>query len=226
MKTKGKCSFCNQLFGKPGMVRHVLSCSKRKERIKFISEQKNTNFFLILVEQEPYWLYMQIPDYCALTHLDDVLRKEWLECCGHLSSFKIKGIIYDCFHDDGEDIFGKMPESMDVKLKDVLKPGVIFTHDYDFGSTTTLRLKVVAHYKEPFSNQISIIAQNEQPEFPCELCGKVSESICAFCHETVCSKCIKKHACESGEYPDAYMLPLVNSPRTGICGYVGKLMRV
>lgn len=221
MKAKGKCFYCKKAFSKQGMSKHLLSCPILKDKIEALSMQNNTIFFLILVEQEPYWFYVQIPDYYTLRDLDELLRREWLECCGHLSCFKIRYTTYDCYNDGGEDICGEKPESMDIKLKEVLDPGVTFSHDYDFGTTTTLKLKVIEHYKSPLSPQLTIIARNDPPEFLCEICDGVADRICACCHETTCTKCICKHCCLSEEDPEDYMYSLVNSPRTGICGYTG-----
>jgi len=60
---------------------------------------------------------------------------------------------------------------------------------------------------------------NNLPEFKC-WCGKVTKEICSQCiwEETglLCSECAKKHEC--GE---EMLLPVVNSPRMGMCGYTG-----
>ena len=41
-----------------------------------------------------YWLDLEIKTDSKLRQLDDLLRKVWLECCGHLSAFKIDGLRY------------------------------------------------------------------------------------------------------------------------------------
>jgi len=52
----------------------------------------------------------------------------------------------------------------------------------------------------------------------CENCKKIATQICSLCMEDYCDKCIEAHEC--GE---DYVMPIVNSPRTGVCAYVGPL---
>ena len=86
----------------------------------------------------------------TLRELDDFLRNIWLECCGHLSSFEIGRWRYVAVMSD--DFFGREPDerSMNARLSASLPPvGSVFSYQYDYGSTTYLRLKVVAHRQAP-----------------------------------------------------------------------------
>ncbi len=52
---------------------------------------------LLLVEgyrMPEYWMYLEAPAQATLGDLDKLLRKTWLECCGHLSAFEIAGVSY------------------------------------------------------------------------------------------------------------------------------------
>ena len=53
---------------------------------------------------------------------------------------------------------------MDVPVGEVLRPGMKFTHDYDFGSTTHLALRVVGECegKAPVQ-RVRLLARNEPP---------------------------------------------------------------
>lgn len=117
---------------------------------------------------------------------------------------------------------------MDVKLRKVLKVGQKFTYEYDFGSTTDLALRVVSE-REGFiedeeSDNIEILARNNAPEMTCVVCGKPAKKIApgydfgveehAYCS----AKCAKKN---NEEFYFSEMLPVVNSPRVGVCGYSG-----
>lgn len=79
------------------------------------------------------------PQKSTLRALDDFLRDIWLECCGHLSRFKI-----------GKQSFSSYPDrdlgdrSMNTKLENILNVGMQFKYEYDFGSTTYLKLKIVS----------------------------------------------------------------------------------
>jgi hypothetical protein len=164
-----------------------------------------------------YWLFLEAKADAGLKNLDGFLRDIWLECCGHMSSFQIGQTEY------GEDPDGDMGlKSMKISLDKVLQVGTEFFHQYDFGSTTELALKVVserqAHGK---SKTITLLARNNPPIIACQLCGKQAAQICTECLwsdeiSTFCDKCAESHECG-----DDMFLPIVNSPRVGVCGYTG-----
>jgi hypothetical protein len=112
---------------------------------------------------------------------------------------------------------------MDIKLKEILKPKLKFTHEYDFGSTTELKLRVMSEYEsESQKESIRIIARNEALLILCDVCGKKATRVCGSCmgindEAWFCDKCAEKHDCSS-----AYLLPIANSPRVGVCGYCGE----
>lgn len=165
---------------------------------------------------------IEIPAQATLRHLDQFLRDIWLECCGHLSVFNIEGQRYDVH--PIEDLGSK---TMAYPLEKVLSPGMVFEHEYDFGTTTDLTLKVVSERmgstvsKKRRGDDIQILARNNPPQILCVECNKKPATIvCAYCrYDTggwLCKSCAKKHECS-----DEALLPVVNSPRVGECGYTG-----
>jgi hypothetical protein len=162
-----------------------------------------------------YWLHIEISAKATLKALDRLLRDIWLECCGHLSSFEIAGKTF---------ISEKMEpgdRSMNIALAKVIAPGMKFEHIYDFGTSTELLIKVIsAREGQPQGKGVLVMARNDPPDFRCNVCGKPAAWICCQCSDEdtgyVCDECAKKHEC--GE---DMLLPLVNSPRTGMCGYTG-----
>jgi hypothetical protein len=65
--------------------------------------------------------------------------------------------------------------SMDVKLSEVLSVGTKISYEYDFGSTTELKLKVVAEREGELrrgKKTGQILARNVPPVITCDLCGK------------------------------------------------------
>src|SRR5260370_25358720 len=68
---------------------------------------------------------------------------------------------------------------------------------------------------------IHILARNIPPIIPCGICREPAISICMQCiyedKGRLCNVCAKNHKCGQ-EIP----LPVVNSPRAGVCGYTGK----
>ncbi|HOV83100.1 MAG TPA: hypothetical protein PLQ01_10565 [Methanothrix sp.] len=109
---------------------------------------------------------------------------------------------------------------MKVALGKVISPGMKFEHIYDFGTSTELSLKFVSA-REGFAQNkaVRILARNDPPDIRCQ-CGKPATSVCSICiYEGtgwVCDECAKEHEC--GE---DMLLPVVNSPRVGMCGYTG-----
>jgi hypothetical protein len=145
--------------------------------------------------------------------LDKFLRGVWLECCGHLSAFEIDGVEYH-----------SMPEGekgMHFKLSRVLNPGMEFYHTYDFGTSTELRLRVISERMgERGKEKVRVLARNDAPDIRCG-CGKKAKWVCPVCFYEedawFCDDCAKEHEC--GE---EMLLPVVNSPRCGVCGYEGE----
>jgi len=153
-----------------------------------------------------------------LEDVDNFLRKTWLECCGHLSSFKIDGINYDS--GGSVQIFDvEKSKTMGSQLRRVLIPGQTFSHEYDFGSTTYLDMKIISE-RLGLLKDIEIISRNNLPDFRCDKCNVPAKEICTECvydeKGLLCEECAKNHKCD-----EEMFFPLVNSPRTGVCSYTG-----
>jgi hypothetical protein len=125
-----------------------------------------------------------------------------------------------------EGVESRIPQKrdIDVPLEEVLMVGQKFTHEYDFGSTTYLSLRVVSEREgvaHKGRNAIQILARNEAPVIACRECGQpamVSEpGYYSVWDGALCKKCAGKNS----EWDYEEMLPIVNSPRTGVCGYTG-----
>ena len=342
--SSGICNFCNSEIDKGKMTQHLKHCKARQAAIQAeetgkARKPKKSKLFHILVEGREfpmYWMHLEMPASLTLEDLDDFLRDVWLECCGHLSAFRIGNISYsssmesdlysDPFmalsggereaeedeeveEDEEEDIdlppvpaeiqarflellqtafpdkeaeiapldllkklrdilsqtleptpdapsisdqtraevqelikeldmqialmrlmqpaVFNIPQerSMDIPLDEALKVGQKFTHDYDFGSTTYLGLKVLGEREgvaHKGSKAIQVLARNNPPVIPCVECGQPAV-VCepgyySAWESALCAKCAKK---ERSEWSYEEMLPIVNSPRTGVCGYTG-----
>lgn len=208
-KPKATCLICKSKYSESGMTRHLQSClAKSQEKQK--GETKRQRFFHILVQGysfPEYWLHLKVLKNARLEDLDQFLRQIWLECCGHMSAFS----------------FNHEEVPMGKKLKDVFQPGIELFYEYDFGSTTELLIRVIAEYEGTIEKggTIEVLARNEPPEIICDECGKHSAvQICTEClwdeGGWLCQKCAEQHSCD-----EDMMLPVVNSPRTGVCGYAG-----
>lgn len=221
-RTKGQCIFCKKSYTKGGMKRHLPTCQDRLAAQHSVVAGKSTTLYHLAVEATyipDYWLHLEIPANLTLQDLDQFLRAIWLECCGHLSAFDINGQRYTQLFDDG-----MFPEDkdMNVKLGKIFSPGLQMEYEYDFGSTTDLRLTVVEERtgKAP-ARKILIMARNDPPEILCDECGQPATEICTMCLYEDAGLYCDKHA-ETHKCGTDYMLPVVNSPRAGVCGYTGE----
>jgi predicted RNA-binding Zn-ribbon protein involved in translation (DUF1610 family) len=232
--SQGKCNLCGETFGKAGMTRHIAKCRQDHalKKLEGRGKLRKTNLFHLVVEGTDapmFWLHLEVPADATLRDLDQFLRDIWLECCGHLSAFTIENTQYE-LDTGGIDamwpmIFGQAspPQSMQVLLSAVLRPRLKFHHEYDFGTTTHLTLKVVSELEgQAKGKSVQILARNDPPPFMCENCGKPATQVCTQCmwegEGFVCDECAPDHSCG-----DEMMLPVVNSPRMGMCGYTGPL---
>ena len=222
--SKGKCRFCNGEFSKAGMAKHLEACKARATAIEAENGQqaRRGRLFHLAVagRYEPMsWMHLEVPADATLSNLDNFFRETWVECCGHLSAFQIAGGSYVSYVDRE---WGFDDKSMrGVKLSKVLTVGQQFGYEYDFGTTTELTLRVVAEREGPAANKtIRELARNDPPTIPCEQCGLLATEVCSQCiwegAGWLCDACTKEHEC--GE---DMLLPVVNSPRVGMCGYTG-----
>jgi hypothetical protein len=73
---------------------------------------------------------------------------------------------------------------------------------------------------------VRLLSQNEAPVWECEVCGEDASWICTFCmyerqNPFYCELHSEDHDCDEPEM----LLPVVNSPRMGMCDYTGPLFR-
>jgi hypothetical protein len=215
MKSNGICIFCKKTFFGNAMGKHLRSCSERSKANQ--SDKGQGRVFLIKAGAGPFWAYFEADGSATLKKVDGFLRDLWLECCGHMSAFTIGNTEYVSHLEPGD-----CGRSMDAPLEDILLPGLKFGHEYDFGTPTILRLDCISERKGKVKSGIRVLARNNPPDFRCHACGKPAKEICAQCIDDgdeylLCGPCAKKHKC--GE---EMLLPVVNSPRMGMCGYTGE----
>ncbi len=231
--TDGQCYLCGEMYTKRGMNRHLRSCLP--------TGGEGTNAVVLRIVgtyREDYWIHTLVDRETTLATLDSFLRRFWVECCNHLSTFEISGIDYN---NDNPGTFGSRPQqgrSMDVELGTVMDQHTIeeFSYVYDWGSSTNLTLSVVdtgswelsrirSESEEDLStgyDGVSLLTRNEQPDRECTTCGEQAKQICQEClvrrgpDALYCEACAHEHDCEHPRF-----LPVVNSPRSGVCGYRG-----
>lgn len=199
------------------MTKHLTTCPQRQEAIATAENKKGSSEALYhLRVQDAYtsafWLDLEMRGTKTLQDLDNYLRAIWLECCGHLSQFSLGG--------------GFAREvGMRRKISDVFQPGSGLTHIYDFGTSSETIVKCVELREgKPLTNKaIALMARNNMPDYACIECGKPATHLCMECmyedqiEGTLCDQHTENHPHDNYGEP----LPLVNSPRMGMCGYDG-----
>jgi len=199
------------------MSRHIQACANRQEVIASANRKRGRNEVLYHLQVQDawhgdFWLHLEMPGSAALEDLDDYLRAIWLECCGHLSQFSFGGW-------RGDEI------PMHTKVSRIFEPGAELTHIYDFGTSSETLVKVVGtrEGKATTPHPVALMARNDQPEVPCVECERPASWLCMEClyeHDkpgTLCDKHAETHPHDNYGEP----VPLVNSPRVGMCGYDG-----
>jgi hypothetical protein len=213
---EGVCRSCHKTFSGSTIGKHLESCKAKKERdVGEAKENKSERIFHIkVVGGREFWLHIEMKVSSKLSDLDEFLRDVWLECCGHLSQFKIHGQAY---MPSGGDLREMEAKPMGVQLGKVLDVKDKFEYEYDFGSTTYLEGQIISKREGALKEKARILARNRIPEAVCTECGKPAAQFCTDCEAFYCDFCLNDHEC--GE---EMALPVVNSPRMGVCGYTGE----
>lgn len=207
-KTRGRCARCGKDFVNAGMGKHLAGCVGAGPALH------------VAVDVGPgtWWMHLALGPSASLRDLDHFLRATWLECCGHPSVFEIGGTRFESGPGDGDMYWGPKPRSMATKAASVMRPGTTFTYEYDYGSTTALRGRVLGGV-EAGRTRVTLLARNEAIAWPCEHCGGEATRVCPYCFAMACGSC--DAPCTCGDSFDETAMPVVNSPRMGVCGYTG-----
>ncbi len=214
-RPRGACAYCGREMTRGGLSRHLAGCKERGAAIAAADAGKGESGPQVHLQVQDawggdYWLHLEMQGSAPLGELDHYLRAIWLECCGHMSRFSVGG-------------WGGEEFDMDEKAADVLQPGVELTHIYDFGtdSQTLIRVVAVRQGKPLTRHPITLMARNAPPAVACQDCGEPATRLCLECPYdeqpgTLCAAHARKH-----RHRELGKLPLLNSPRSGMCGYDG-----
>jgi hypothetical protein len=210
--TRGSCARCEAVYTKAGMGRHLQTCLTPAQP----GGQAGLLFAIEGYRMSDYWLYVATSATATWADLDEFLRDIWVECCGHLSEFELRGI-----HFGSPGLEGMADRAMSSAMGRAVAPGDRFRYRYDSGTTTELALRAVMAVDSPRgSRRVQLVARNDPPVIACGACGRPATAVCAECrHEDggwLCGECAAGHPCG-----DDYLLPVVNSPRVGLCDYTG-----
>ena len=200
------------------MLRHLQTCRVRAEVVAESDLKRGragrlTHLRVSDAWNGDFWLDLEMKGSATLQELDGYLRAIWLECCGHLSLFSTGG-----WAEENE-------LSQKARIDQILQPGDEIVHIYDFGtsSETLVRAVAVREGRPTTSRPIALMARNGPPELVCTECDGPAVGICIECvleddlDGLLCLQHEKTHPHDDYGAP----MPVVNSPRMGMCGYDG-----
>lgn len=215
---EGMCRLCGFTGNKASMTRHLAKCEARPTPGK--GEHEVYRLRVTDSRRADYWLDAEMPVTANLDDLDGFLRGIWLECCGHMSAFTIGP--QDDFADF--DPFGRPPKKSRQPTLDKLglAKGDKFGYTYDFGSSTDLTVQVQA--REMVAGQskekVRLLARNIPPVLPCSKCAAPAKWAHSWEYDEETGQPLL-YCGKHGKSTREEQLPVVNSPRMGVCGYEG-----
>jgi hypothetical protein len=194
-----ECEYCHKKFGCRIILDHYGDC------LKNVYKDKSGYLFRLFshgVRGDVYFIYACVGLNCKFSDLDKFLKEVWCECCGHMSEFNL--------FENGVGPIGKIKKTEKISK---YKTGDRFEYQYDMGDTTTIYLEILDVLSgEDKTKEIEILKKNEQPKIICENCDNESKYYDQENDEFVCEECAE-------EIEEERKLNVVNSPRTGVCGY-------
>ncbi len=216
----GHCLLCGQAASRRAMAAHLGDCAASHAPAR----GRTGAVYHLRVDAGrdlPHWLDLEIAGSASLEDLDRFLRDTWLECCGHMSEFRIDRERFqpaEMLDDDWGGAARSMGEPVG-KVFGHLRSNARFRHVYDPGSPTLLDLRIggVRQGSLPGRRQLRLLARNDPEELQCSKCDAVATAVCSMCPVPLfCKTHAARHRCRGGE-----LLPVVDSPRMGVCAYTG-----
>ena len=216
-QSKGKCAFCGQEIAKSSAAKHLATCASWQAAMAKAegSKRKSETLYHLRAQaqgQVQFWLNLEMRGLAALKELDHYLREIWLECCGHMSQFSYGG-------------WGGQEIGMGGTIAKAFEYQDELTHIYDFGteSVTLIKMVGVREGKPVTSHPITLLLRNVPPTYECQECQQPAAWLCMECvieddaQGILCDLHAENHPHDNYGEP----IPLVNSPRLGLCGYEG-----
>jgi hypothetical protein len=201
----GVCGLCGHRATKTKMMAHLEACAAAHDEIGPPQP-------LVVLRFGPagaprYWLIIEARADAPLSDVDELLRQLWLECCGHMSAFRV----------------GRRELTMRTATASAFSHAASkVEYEYDFGSTTALTGELVGKRQGSIGRApVRLLARNEPIVWPCCECEAPATLVCPFCIDSDTALFCAAHADLHEHADEEVYLPVVNSPRMGVCGYTG-----
>lgn len=216
-QAKGQCTYCKAELTKNVVTKHLSTCPQRQAMIQQAATKKGKTETLFHLRAQSahskeFWIDIEMRGSRTLQDLDNYLRGIWLECCGHLSEFSIGAWTGEKF-------------DMDQRIDDVFSQTTTVTHLYDFGTTSETHISLIGTREgnPTTSRPLALMVRNLMPEAKCIECEQPATELCMECliEEDQPGFLCDAHATDHPHDNYGEPIPLVNSPRMGMCGYEG-----
>lgn len=210
------------------MTRHLLSClAKTAPHGEPRRSGKSIHLFVEDEYRPQYWMHLAAPETAELAAIDQYLRDVWLECCWHLSSFFVGKAEYKWQIFEMDELFAAFGDrelnTMEVELGLVAPPRTEFRYWYDYGTTSELRLRTLGELEGDGGGEITLLARNDAPAINCSTCGAPATWVSPGEDDWIA---MTAGLCDNCAPASDYRLPIVNSPRCGVCAYDGIPMQI
>ena len=230
----GQCLLCQRDLSKSGASRHIKLCRRQNPPTPAGGSQSLHIAVTDSFGGGAYWLQLEAPADAPLSALDKFLRAVWLDCCGHLSAFYIRNSEYISHlpEDDADSLtsneMGFARQAMDsISIGQAAERGKFvantrsnsFEYMYDFGSPTKLALRIYEDRWDDGNGEIRLLARNYAPDTHGNAAAtRHSQSAGGLAADSgIREDCAANQPGGEG----GALLPIVNSPRSGACGYAG-----
>ncbi len=95
-------------------------------------------------------------------------------------------------------------------------------YEYDFGTTTALKGQTIGSREGSLGRNTSrLLARNDPIGWTCTACSAPAAVVCPYCVYEDAGLFCQVHASRHPHAREEVYLPVVNSPRMGMCGYTG-----
>jgi len=187
------------------MVAHLGTCAAAHDKVG--PSQPLVVLRFDAVNERRYWLIVEARADAKLRQIDALLRQLWLECCGHMSAFHV----------------GRRDLAMTSTAAIAFPPtGAKLEYEYDFGSTTALTGEFLGMRTGSIGRApVRLLARNEPIAWSCGECTAPATVVCPYCIDDGDGLFCDTHSDAHEHADEEVYLPVVNSPRMGVCGYTG-----
>ena len=201
----GSCALCGHRATKSAMMTHVETCVVAHDKVG--PPQPLVALRFDVMGEPRYWLIVEAKADTQLRQVDAMLRQLWLECCGHGSAFRVGR--------------HELPMTTGAAMA-FARAGARVEYEYDFGSPTALTGELVGTRHASIGRApVRLLARNDPLAWPCSDCKAPATLVCPFCIDSDSVFFCDIHAAAHEHAEEEAYLPVVNSPRMGVCGYTG-----